>query len=384
MEKLAVAMVGGGSGAFIGQIHRLALGLSQRYDLRAACLASDASRALSSAAELGLSSLRNYRSYQELAAAEAARTDGVKAVIIVTPNHTHFEIAACFLRHKIAVICDKPLCISLAQASQLRALSQQQQTPLWLTYNYTAYPMVREARQRVEQGELGQLRLVKVEYQQDWLSQALEQQGQKQASWRTNPELAGPAGCLGDIGSHAYNLAAFITLSHPSQILAELSTQVAGRQLDDMAQILMRYANGGRGQLLASQVSCGKENHLRIEVYGSRASLCWDSELPEQLELSSGEQPRQILRRARPCTLAASQRHRFLPAGHSEGFLEAFAQLYADIADELAELQHHPALSTVETGWQDMAFIQACLDSQAQGNCWQALPVWPCAGNSNQ
>ncbi len=374
MKKIAVAMVGGGSGAFIGQIHRLALGLSQRYELRAACLASDASRALSSAAELGLSDLRNYANYQEMAAAEAARADGVQAAIIVTPNHTHFEIAACFLRHKIAVICDKPLCISLAQAYQLRALSQQQQTPLWLTYNYTAYPMVREARQRFALGELGELRLVKVDYQQDWLTQAVEQTGQKQASWRTNPELAGPAGCLGDIGSHAYNLAAFITQCYPSQILANLSTLVVGRRLDDLSQVLLRYPNGARGQLLASQVSSGKENHLRIEIYGSLASLCWDSELPEQLELSSATQPRLVLRRARAQTSTASQRHSFLPAGHSEGFLEAFAQLYADIADELEQSASHPELADLQTGWHDMAFIQACLDSQAQGNTWQTLP----------
>lgn len=377
-KKIRVAMVGGGRGAFIGQVHRWALGLTQRFDLVACCLSSEPQRAAQSAEELGLAHLRHYPDYQQLAAHEAARADGINAVIIVTPNHSHFDIAREFLRRRIAVICDKPLCISLAQASELRELSQQFNTPLWLTYNYPAYAMVREARQRFASGELGELRLVRVEYQQDWLLQPLELQGHKQASWRTDPCQAGPLGCLADIGSHAYNLAAYITQSYPHRVLADLTTQVAGRALDDVCQVLLHYPNGARGSLFASQVSNGKENRLRIEICGSLASLSWCQEHPEALHFSSSTAASRTLRRARADTQAASQQFAFLPAGHSEGYLEAFAQLYHKIADELLQIQKHEDLCRVEQAWQDMAFLHACLESQQQGNSWQNLPALGC------
>lgn len=381
-KKIRVAMIGGGRGAFIGQVHRLALGLTQRYELVAACFSADPERARLSALDSGINGLRHYDNYQQLAIAEAQRDDGIQAVIIVTPNHLHYQIACEFLQQRVAVICDKPMCISLTQATALLRLSQQVNTPFWLTYNYPGFAMVREARQRYATGELGELRLLRVEYQQDWLLQALEQQGHKQASWRTDPQQAGPAGCLADIGSHAYNLAAYITQTYPSRILADLTSQVAGRALDDVCQVLLHYANGARGSLLASQVSCGKENQLRIEISGSLGSLSWCQEQPEQLLLSSADAPTQVLRRARPHTQALSQQFAFLPAGHGEGYLEAFAQLYHKIADELLQVQSHSDLCQAAEAWQDMAFIQACLESQQQGNRWQNIAAIPGFSNA--
>ncbi len=366
-------MVGGGQGAFIGNVHRIAMRISDGFSLQAACFSSDPQRAIDSAIEIGIPLERSYPDYQAMARSEAARPEGIEAVVIVTPNHLHFPIAKCFLEHGIHVICDKPLCMTSAETRELMEVSASVGKHLFVTYNYTGYPMIREARERVRCGELGKIRIVQVEYSQDWLATALEQTGQKQASWRTDPKQAGAAGCLGDIGVHAYNLAHFVTDMMPIKIAADLHAFVPGRVLDDHGQVFMRYANGARGSLLCSQVAVGKENHLRLQVFGDRGALDWCQEQPNQLSFSSLDGATQILSRARHQISQASRDLSLIPAGHPEGYLEAFAVLYREFAQFLlTDLDASPMHSAMPA-YHDLCFIEACLHSSAQESKWIEL-----------
>lgn len=373
MKKLKVGMVGGGQGAFIGNVHRIAMRITDRFELLAGCFSSEPQRAADSARELGVDASRSYADYQSMAAAEAQCSDGIDAVVIVTPNHLHFPIAKCFLEHGIHVICDKPLTLTSAQSAELIALAKHHQRELFVTYNYTAYPMVREARERVARGDLGAIRFVQLEYTQDWLATAIEQSGQKQASWRTDPKQAGAAGCLGDIGVHAYNLAHFVLGETPTQVAAELVRFVAGRSLDDHAQMLLRYAQGGRGILLASQVAVGRENHLRLQIFGEKASLDWCQEQPNQLRIATLDGALQTLSRARHDVSQASRDVSIIPAGHPEGYLEAFAVLYREIAAHLLDGIANTTLATADAALKDMEFIEACLQSSEDDCRWVDL-----------
>jgi predicted dehydrogenase len=314
------------------------------------------------------------------ATAEAGRKDGIDAVAIVTPNHLHYAPAKAFLEAGIHVICDKPLTTTLEDAEDLARIVRRTGLLFAVTHNYTGHPMVRQARQMVAEGELGPIRVVQVEYAQDWLATPLEKTGQKQAAWRTDPAQSGPAGSLGDIGTHAYNLACFVTGLKCRELAAELTTFVPGRRLDDNVQIMLRFAEGARGLLWASQVATGNMNNLRLRVYGEKAGIEWRQEEPNVLWFAAlGKTPILIPRAGPGATPVAAHASR-VPAGHPEGYLEAFAQLYTDMAEQIsARLEKrppHPAsllVPTVDDGVAGVRFISTVIDSSRRNAAWTAL-----------
>ena len=376
-RRLRLGMVGGGQGAFIGAVHRIAARLDDRYELVAGAFSGDPGRSRASAAELGVAGERAYGSYAEMAAAEAARDDGIDIVTIVTPNHVHHGPATAFLESGIHVICDKPLTTTLDDALDLAETVRRTGLVFGLTHNYTGYPMVRQARDMVLAGELGAIRVVQVEYSQDWLSEKLEDTGHKQAVWRTDPKQAGPAGCVGDIGTHAHNLATFITGLEVTELCAELTTFVPGRALDDNAHMMLRFEGGARGALWSSQVAPGNENGLRIRVYGETGGLEWHQEHPNHLHHGPlGEQPRRITRGGVGAGSAAGRVTR-IPPGHPEGYLEGFANIYSDIAEVVtARLEGRDpdpgacGFPTVEDGVRGVKFIEAAVASSQRGGVW--------------
>ncbi|WP_062016157.1 Gfo/Idh/MocA family protein [Aureimonas sp. AU4] len=377
--RIRLGMVGGGQGAFIGAVHRIAARLDDRYELVAGALSSDAERSRASAADLGLDPARAYGSFEEMARAEAARPDGIEAVSIVTPNHMHVPAAKAFLQAGIHVICDKPLALSLAEAEDLAALVERSGRVFALTHNYTGYPMIREARARVMAGELGELRLVQAEYPQDWLARSAETEGSKQAEWRTDPARSGAGGCIGDIGTHAYNLASFITGEDASELLAQLTTFVPGRRLDDDVQILLRYASGMRGMLWASQVAVGHENGLKIRVYGTEAGLEWTQADPNYLWFTKLGQPRQLITRNGAGSGAESRRVSRIPSGHPEGYLEGFANIYTEAAEAILAAREGRPMDPATTfpgireGLAGMRFIEAAVRSSRNSNSWERI-----------
>jgi predicted dehydrogenase len=359
-------------------VHRLAARLDDRFELVAGALSSDPQRAQASAAEAGIA--RSYADWREMAHAEAARDDGIDAVAIVTPNHLHAPVATAFLEAGIHVVCDKPLAISLAEGEALAKLAREKNKLFALTHTYSGYPLVRHARELVERGELGEIRIVQVEYAQDWLAEPIETSGaNKQAGWRTDPSLAGPAGCLGDIGTHAYHLAAFVTGMTPQALSAQLHTFVPGRRIDDHVQAMLRYANGARGMLWASQVASGAENALRLRVYGTKGSLAFDQEQPNELWFTPLGGLAACLTRGRVKSVLAAHATR-VPPGHPEGYLEAFAQLYKDAALQIEALDQGRALpaeslllTTVDDGVAGLRFIDAVLASSAADGQWREI-----------
>ena len=377
--RIRLGMVGGGEGAFIGAVHRIAARLDDHYTLVAGALSSTPEKSLRSGAALGLE--RVYADYATMAAAEAARRDGIEAVVIVTPNDQHAPVAAAFLEAGVHVICDKPVTTTLAEAHRLEALARKHDRIFALTHNYTGYPMVRHARRMVADGTLGTIRVVQVEYAQDWLTGPLEATGQKQAEWRTDPKRSGAGGCIGDIGTHAFNLADYVTGLAVSELCAELSTFVAGRRLDDNVQMMLRYANGARGLLWASQVAPGNENALRLRIYGSAGGLSWQQEHPNQLHWSPLGQPTQTLARGTAAANADAARVTRIPSGHPEGYLEGFATIYAEIAQAIraaraprgATLDAAVSFPTIADGIKGMAFIEAAVRSSAEGGRWVSL-----------
>ncbi len=380
-RRIRLGMVGGGEGAFIGGVHRFALRMDDQFELVAGALASSADKAQRSGRALGLADDRIYSDFIEMAQAEAARPDGIEAVSIVTPNHMHAPVAEAFLNVGIHVICDKPLATTSADARRLQALAAEKQLVFAVTYNYSGYPMVRQARQMVQEGLLGEIRVVQVEYSQDWLTEPIEGGGQKQADWRTDPSRAGAGGCIGDIGTHAYQLAHFITGLDATELLAELSTFVAGRRLDDNAQVMLRYANGARGTLWASQVAPGNENNLRIRIYGASGGLEWKQEFPNQLRWSPFGQPTQTIARGTGAAGAAATRVTRIPSGHPEGYLEAFGTLYSEIAQAIRARRAgadalDPAVQypTVVDGVHGVVFVETVVQSAAAGGTWVPVP----------
>ena len=377
--RIRLGMVGGGRDAFIGAVHRIAARIDDQYELVAGCFSSNAEKSMASGGDLGVDPKRTYASFAEMAAREARRKDGIEAVAIVTPNHMHAPVAMQFLRRGIHVICDKPLTTTLKEANKLRALARKSGLIFAVTHNSTGYPMVRHARAMVEAGELGDIRVVQVEYAQDWLTTRLEDSGQKQAGWRTDPKRAGAGGCIGDIGTHAYNLADYITGIPVSALCAELSAFVPGRALDDNAQIMLRYANGARGLLWASQVAPGNENALAIRVYGAKGGLSWRQEHPNQLLWSPlGEAPR-VISRGTGAANAAAARVTRVPSGHPEGYLEGFATIYSEVARAIIAARSGAApapevhFPTIDDGVRGVAFIEAAVRSSASGARWVPL-----------
>lgn len=374
-NRIKLGMVGGGIGAFIGEVHRMAARLDDHFELVAGAFSSDPQRSKDSGEQLGIDPARCYEDFATMARAEAARKDGIEAVAIVTPNHLHFAAAKTFLEAGIHVICDKPLTSTLDDALALQAIAQDSGKLFAVTYNYSGYPMVRQARAMVARGELGAIRVLQVEYPQDWLSTDLESSGQKQAAWRTDPAQAGAGGSLGDIGTHAFHLTEFITGLKVTSILADLNAFVPGRELDDNAQLLLRFANGGRGSLWASQVAVGHENGLRIRVYGEKASLQWFQEQPNQLQFAAlGEAPRIISRGSSSADDSANAVTR-IPGGHPEGFLEAFANLYTGFADAIRGHDNENAnlVPAIDAGVRGMLFVETAVASANNGGVWRAI-----------
>lgn len=380
--RIRLGMVGGGEGAFIGAVHRIAARLDDDYELLAGALSASPEKARRSGLALGLDPARTYDSFETMAQAEAARDDGIEAVAIVTPNHVHAPAAMAFLKAGIHVICDKPVTTTSADAKKLAALAKKQGLIFAVTHNYSAYPMVRVARQMVRDGKLGDIRVVQSEYPQDWLAEPLESTGQKQAAWRTDPDQAG-GGAIGDIGSHAWHLADYVTGQPLAELCAELSSFVPGRPIDDNAQVLLRYANGARGAIWASQVAPGHLNDLRLRVYGSKGGIEWRQEQPNQLRYTPLGQPTQLLERAGAGFGEAGARINRIPGGHPEGYLEAFATLYGEIAQHLRAARpgrkqarpdkacHFPSIAD---GLRGVQFIEAVQRSSRQGGRWVKLP----------
>lgn len=370
--RLKLGMVGGGQGAFIGAVHRIAARLDGKWELVAGAFSSDPQRAAHSAVELGIAPDRAYADYAEMAKAEALRADRIDAVAIVTPNHLHASVATAFIKAGIPVICDKPMTASLHEAEELAELVTRTGVPFVLTQTYTGYPMVREARALVGSGAIGQVRHVQVEYLQDWLSGPVEKAGQKQAVWRTDPVLSGDGGCIADIGTHAANLATFVAGLGITEVLADLTAFGLGRRLDDNAAVLVRFQAGAKGMIWASQIAPGTKNALRLRIAGDRGGLAWDQEQPEILEFTAAGEPTKILRRGGDGVATPTR----VPAGHPEGYLEAFATLYGDAADLLtkATVTTHGANERVLPGVHDgllgMRFVAACVQSSTKGGLW--------------
>ena len=381
-RRIRLGMVGGGEGAFIGGVHRFASRLDDQYELVAGALASSPEKAMRSGAALGLAPERTYSDFATMATAEAARTDGIEAVAIVTPNHMHAPVAEAFLKAGIHVICDKPLATTSKDAKKLHALAVKQNLLFAVTYNYTGYPMVRQARQMVREKLLGDIRVVQVEYPQDWLTENIETGGQKQAGWRTDPSKAGLGGCIGDIGTHAYQLADYVTGIEVAELLAELTAFVPGRRLDDNAHVMLRYANGARGTLWASQVAPGNENNLRLRIYGSKGGLEWRQEHPNQLLWSPFGQATQVISRGTGAAGSDAARVTRIPSGHPEGYLEAFATLYSEIGHAIRsrrtkgpKLDKAVQFPTVVDGVKGVAFVEAVVASSGKGGKWVKLPA---------
>lgn len=379
-RRLRIGMVGGGRDAFIGAVHRMAARLDDRTELVAGALSSDPERARLSAGDIGIAADRAYSNFAEMAERESKRPDGIEAVIVVTPNHLHAPVAKAFLAAGIDVICDKPLSATLAEAEELAALAKASGLVFAVTFNNTGYAMVREARAMVASGALGKLRVIRVEYIQDWLTKPIDADGQKQAEWRTDPAKAGRSACLADIGVHAFNLAQFVTGMTPEAVAADLTTFVPGRRLDDNAHVLMRYASGERGVLIASQVSPGNGNRLALKLFGDKAGLEWLAHEPEVMRFTPFGEPTRILVRGGPGLGTASAEVSRMPSEHPEGYIEGFANLYWDAVDEILLRRDGKAGSmrtrlapNVEDGLLGMKFIEAAVDSSLAGSAWTKL-----------
>lgn len=379
MRKLRLGQVGGGQGAFIGEVHRTASRIDDRFALVAGAFSSTAERARASAAALGVATDRAYSDFRIMAEREAVRPDGIEAVSIVTPNHMHYPAAREFLRRGIHVICDKPLTSDIEDAQRLSAIArtafEETGTRFFVTYNYSAYPLIRQARTMVANGDLGAIRVIQVEYAQDWLARPMENEGLKQAEWRTDPKRSGVGGAIGDIGTHAFHLAGFVSGEQPDALLADLHSFGQGRVLDDNAHILLRYGSGARGNLWCSQVAAGHENGLKLRIYGDKAGLSWSQEDPNAMYFTPIGAAEQRITRAGGGYVDGPLGRTRLPAGHPEGYLEGFANLYSDIADCIiaADGPMPDHLPGITAGLQGMAFIEAAVKSAQSDGIWVGL-----------
>lgn len=371
-RKLRAGIVGGGQGDCIGGVHRMAAELDGQAEVVAGAMSTDPQRAEDSARAWYLQ--RSYNSFEEMAETEASLPDGIDVVMVTVPNHLHYPVASAFLNHGMHVVCDKPMTLTLEEARKLVALVAQKKLIVALTHDYTGYPIVRHARHLVRTGALGTMRKVLVEYVQDRLMEPVERTGNKQAIWRADPAKAGMAGAVGDIGTHGANLLEFITGIRIASVCADLTTFVEGRQLDDDANILLRLENGRKGVLTCSQVAAGEENALSIRIYGSKAGLEWHQMEPNTLLFKQPGQPQQVLRTGIPYMSDEAKAATRLPAGHPEGFLEAFANLYrlaiADIWRVEAGETPEGGYPTVHDGLRGMQFITSVVESSQKGGIW--------------
>jgi len=382
VDKLRYAMVGGGRESFIGGVHRKAMALDGQMEMVAGALSSSPEKAIASGRDLGLADDRNHGCWQDLLEDELRRpvTERIDFVSIVTPNHMHYPVARAFVGAGINVVCDKPLVHTSEQAQDLISAQEKSGAVFAVTYNYTGYPLVRQARHMVRTGQLGSIRKVIVEYNQGWLSSLLEGTGQKQADWRTDPARSGIAGCIGDIGSHAENLVATITGLKIESLCADLTTFVPGRKLDDDGNLLLRYTNGARGVLISSQISIGCENDLRIRIYGSQGSLTWHQEEPNRLLHAPADGPPRLFTRGCPWLCAAANKATRLPTGHPEAFFEAFANIYIGVAEAIVASRAKRALTEFEgdfptllDGATGVRFIEQTVASAQSAEKWTSF-----------
>jgi len=382
--RIRLGMVGGGQGAFIGAVHRLAARMDDEYEFVAGALSADPKKAAASAGDLGLDPSRSYGSFEEMAKAEAKRADGIEAVAIVTPNHVHVPAAKAFINAGIHVICDKPLALSLKEAKSLEALLAKRKDVIFaLTHNYSGYPMIRQAKAMVDAGELGDIRLVQGEYPQDWLTTALEKTGQKQAAWRTDPKRSGAGGCVGDIGTHTYQLMCDVSGLAGAELAADLTSFVKGRALDDNANVMLRFkakdGTSAKGMLWASQVAPGNENGLKIRVYGTKGGLEWSQENPNLLWYTPFGEPKRLITRGGAGSGPAAGRVTRVPPGHPEGYLEGFANLYTEVARAIKaaragkKADKDVTFPGIADGIAGMAFIEACVKSSKANGRWTKL-----------
>ncbi len=375
-RRIRLGMVGGGQGAFIGAVHRLAARMDDQYEFVAGALASTPEKAKASGEDLGLAADRIYKDYQSMAAAESKRSDGIEVVSIVTPNHVHFPAAKAFLDAGINVICDKPLTTTVAEAEELARIVKATGLVFAVTYNYSGYPMIRQAREMVKAGDLGELRLVHGEYPQDWLTTPLEQTGQKQADWRTDPARSGAGGCVGDIGTHTYQLACYVSGLELDSLLADLTSFVPGRKLDDDSNVMLRFKGGAKGHIWTSQVAPGNENGLKLRVYGTKGGLEWTQADPNYLWFTPYGEPKRLITRGGSGAGAAAGRVTRVPPGHPEGYLEGFANIYTEVARAIrARREGKPedknvVFPSVHDGLKGMKFVEACVKSSAAGGTW--------------
>lgn len=376
-EVLEYGMVGGGPGSFIGEVHRKAA----RFDGKAKIVSGTFSRTyektLQTGKELGLAEDRLYENYEDMAEKEAARSDGIDFVSIVVPNKFHYPVARKFLREGINVVCDKPLTVTLEEAKELEDLARKNDLLFGVTYVYSGYPMVKHAKQLVKSGDLGEIRVIQGEYPQEWLAAPVEKAGNKQAEWRTDPELSGNANCVGDIGTHIENTVSYISGLEIDSISANLSIYGEGRELDDNAEMMVKFSGGATGSFWCSQVAIGHDNGLKVRIYGTKGALIWRQENPNYLEVSYLDEPKKTLSRGRDELNEPASDLVRLPGGHPEGFFEAFANIYSNFLAALTDKKQGNKVDPeeydypdVSAGVQGVRFIETCLESSKRNSKW--------------
>lgn len=380
-RKIRMGMIGGGEGSFIGAVHRMAANLDGQIQLVAGCFSSKSETNALSGENLFIAPNRVYSDFESMAKGESMlpENERIDFVSIVTPNHLHYAPAMAFLKHGFHVVCDKPMTFTLKEALELRNAAKKSKKLFMLTHNYSGYPMIQEARDQVKKGTLGKILKIVVEYSQGWLLKRIESEGQKQATWRTDPKKAGISCCIGDIGTHGEHLARFVTGLEIESLCADLTTFISGRALEDDGNVLLRYKGGAKGVLISSQIMAGEENNLVLRVYGEKASMEWHQEHPNELTLKYSDQPRQILRRGNSYISDAAKDYTRIPFGHPEAFLEAFANLYQSMGRAIRKTKSKNSLPLrdfpgVDDGVQGMAFIKAVVDSSKSTKKWTKLP----------
>ncbi len=376
-SRLTYGMVGGGQGAFIGDVHRKAIAMDGKAEMVAGCLSRDFQNTLSTGDSWGIDKNRLYPTYEEMMEAEGKRDDKIDFVVIVTPNNTHYPIAKLALENGIHVVCDKPLTIHSEEAEDLKRLAQDKGLFFGVTYTYTGYPVVKHMREMIAKGDLGEIRFVNAEYPQEWLSTPIEKEGQKQAAWRTNPELTGASNCVGDIGSHIENMVSYLTGLKIKSLCARLDSFVEGRILDDNASILIDYDTDAKGLYWSSQIAVGHDNGLRVRIYGTKGSLEWRQEHPNYARICYLDKPAEIISRGRDQMYPHAQGYSRVPAGHPEGYFEAFANIYSTFCDALSKKLSGESLTAgkmdfpgVEDGIRGVRFIEKCVESSQKGAVW--------------
>ncbi len=376
-KKLTYGMVGGGEGAFIGEVHRKAISMDGKAELAAGCFSRDFENTKNTGETLGLDSSRLYPTYNDMFEKERQREDGIDFAVIVTPNNTHFPISKAALEHGIHVVCDKPLTITSRESEQLAEISDEKGLLFCVTYTYTGYPMVKQIKTMIANGELGEIRFINAEYPQEWLAKSIEKTGQKQSVWRTDPSQSGASNCVGDIGSHIENMVSYLTGLKITSLCARLDTFVEGRILDDNASILVEYDSGAKGLYWSSQVAIGHDNGLRVRIYGEKASIEWLQENPNSFRISYLDKPTEILSRGRDKMYPAAERVSRVPAGHPEGYFEAFANIYSTFITALDKKINKKPMAEedadypgVKEGYQGVRFIEKCVESSQKGVVW--------------